>query len=75
MISKPQYLWIHKKNPENHVLSIVEDPIEIFKTGQIDPRIDKFFMIGQEVEIEVSLKQVPAKRSVENMIKDDNGRV
>ncbi len=58
-----KYLWVHKKNPDESVLQIIEDPIELFKTGQLNEAFDKIYQIGQEVKVKLSIEQVTTYRS------------
>jgi hypothetical protein len=61
-----KYLWVHKKNPDENILRIIDDPIELFKTGQLNEAFDKIYKIGQEVKIKVSIEHVATQRSVDS---------
>jgi hypothetical protein len=71
-MKQTKYLWIHQKNPDENILQIIDDPIELFKTGQLNEAFDKIYQIGQEVKIKVSIEQVATHRSV-NPTKDGLG--
>jgi hypothetical protein len=61
MINKPKYLWVRPNSVESP-LSIVNDPIALFRGAQFDETTDKLYQIGQEVQLKVSIDVIPTKR-------------
>jgi hypothetical protein len=58
-MNKQQYLWVHKKNSTEEILRIVDNPIELYNSGKVNPTYDAFYEIGKEVMIKVSLEPRP----------------
>ena len=56
MRKEQKYLLVHRKDPDTEVLSIIDDPIKLFKTGQFNDTFDKIYQIGQEVKIKISIE-------------------
>ena len=67
--NKQKYLWIHKKNPDDSILQIIDDPIELFKTGQLNEAFDKLYQIGPEVKLKVVLEPQQSYRLSEEHLK------
>jgi hypothetical protein len=61
MINKPKYLWVRPNSVESP-LSIVDDPIALFRGAQFDETTDKLYQIGQEVTLKVSIDVISTKR-------------
>jgi hypothetical protein len=56
MITKMRYLLIQKSEDGEDRVSIVDDPVALYKSGKYDAeRGDQFFQIGSEVKIEVKI--------------------
>jgi hypothetical protein len=53
-----KYLWVHRKNPDCEVLKIIDNPIELFKTGQLNEAHDSIYQIGNQVKLKVILEPV-----------------
>jgi len=65
MMKQIKYLWVHTFDDKT-VLRIIDDPIELFKTGQLNEAFDKIYKIGQEVKIKVSIEHVATQRSADS---------
>lgn len=61
MITKMKYLWVHTYN-DTTVLRIIDDPVELFKTGQLNEAFDKIYQIGSEVKVKVSIEPTTTYR-------------
>lgn len=55
-----KYLW--KKN--NDQLEIINDPIDLYKSGEFNEKTDKIYQIGSEIEIEIKIKTKNQTRSI-----------
>ncbi len=61
-----KYVFIKKFETGETAISIIEDPIELFKSGELkEENGDKLFQLGNEVKVEMNIKvkSAPVYRS------------
>lgn len=52
-----KYVFIEKCDDRCELVSIIEDPIELFKSGEYnESRGDKLYQLGPEVTVEMTIK-------------------
>lgn len=59
--NKTQYLWIRPNSVESP-MTIIDDPVELFRGNQFDESVDKLYQIGNEVKMKVIVEPVPNYR-------------
>lgn len=55
-----RYLWIRPNSAESP-MSLIDDPVELFRGSQFDEAMDKLYELGPEVKLEVNIKVIPTK--------------
>lgn len=63
-----RYLWI-RPNSAEAPMTIIDDPVELFRGPQFDESVDKLYKIGPEVKLKVSVEPVPSYRLGEDKMK------
>jgi hypothetical protein len=60
-----KYVWIQaKKDTQDKQITIIDDPVSIFTSGQFNMKTDSLYQLGSEVKLKVILETVPSKREV-----------
>lgn len=60
-----KYLWVHRKNTDCEVLKIIDDPVELFKSGNFNETHDSIYQLGKQVKLKISLEPVSSFRTIE----------
>jgi hypothetical protein len=69
--SRMKYVLIKKFETGEEAVSIIEDPIELFKGGTYkEANGDKLYQLGPEVTVEITIKVASATRSKESTFKN-----
>lgn len=63
MTQETKYVFIKMYEDGSESVSIIDDPIEIYKSGNFNDKAgDKIYQLGNEVELEVTVKKKPVYR-------------
>lgn len=55
MKTNQKYLWVKGNFDEAFNLKIIDDPMDLFKSGQFNEKEDKLYMLGSEAQLQVSI--------------------
>ncbi len=58
MKTQKRYLWIRPNSAESPML-LIDDPVELWRSGKFDESVDKLYELGPEVKLEVNIKVIP----------------
>lgn len=58
MKTQKRYLWIRPNSAEKPML-LIDDPVELWRSGKFDESVDKLYELGPEVKLEVNIKVIP----------------
>ena len=63
MRQEVKYVFIKMFETGETSISLINDPIEIYKSGKFNAKAgDKIYQLGNEVELEIVVKQKPVYR-------------
>ena len=60
MKTQKRYLWI-RPNSTEAPMSLIDDPVELYRGGRFDESTDKLYELGPEVKLTVSVNVILAQ--------------